>query len=345
MTGAIDIRPYRPGDEDELVALFARCFGRERTLAHWRWKMQPCREGVHAMWVAATGDRIVGQYVGSPLPARIGGAPCTAMSIFDAMVDPGFRRRGLLTRLGQAANEHWRSAGVAFAFGLPNEQWGSRTTALGWLPLCEFPWLVRILRPEAILARRMAWPSLASVGAIGSAWRTLSPARRVPAAWRFEQPDTPVAELDDIAGAAQPAAIHICRGSRWVRRRYLECPDVDYRVLLARHEGRPAGYAVVRFDGAAGGRATITEVVVTRDVANARLAVLAGIEGLCLSAGVASTRALAVPGTDLHASLTEAGYRQQRYAFGLQCVPFTDAAQQARAAADWHFDGGDFDVV
>ena len=47
-----EVRPYQPGDEEQLVALYARVFGRPRSVAFWRWKLKgrnPPFERAHGM--------------------------------------------------------------------------------------------------------------------------------------------------------------------------------------------------------------------------------------------------------------------------------------------------------
>ncbi|MEW5988018.1 MAG: hypothetical protein AB1791_15405, partial [Chloroflexota bacterium] len=63
------IRAYAPGDEAQLVELFARTFGRPISETHWRWKAKGFAAPFESAWVAAAGGRIVGHY--ATMPARL----------------------------------------------------------------------------------------------------------------------------------------------------------------------------------------------------------------------------------------------------------------------------------
>ncbi|MGI8589145.1 MAG: GNAT family N-acetyltransferase, partial [Chloroflexia bacterium] len=138
----VEIRPYRPGDEAALVALFAEVFGKPCSLEWWRWKLKGQPSPVENVWVATAGERVVGQYAGIPVRVRAGGAVCPAMVSVDTMTSPDFRRRGILSRLGAAVYEAWATAGVVAVIGLPNEQWGSGRGGGGWGGVWDLSWVV-----------------------------------------------------------------------------------------------------------------------------------------------------------------------------------------------------------
>jgi hypothetical protein len=76
----------------------------------------------------------------------------TVIVSVDAKTAREYRRQGLLTRGASLAFANWRANGVAFTLGMPNENWGSRTDALGWIRLFPLQWLVRPVRPERVAA-------------------------------------------------------------------------------------------------------------------------------------------------------------------------------------------------
>jgi hypothetical protein len=56
-------------------------------------------------------------------------------------------------------------------------------------------------------------------------------------------------------------------------------------------------------------------------------------------------RTLSVPGTLNYQRLSHCGFLPGRGAFMLQYVPLQPEMQAVRSLKDWHFEGGDFDVV
>ncbi len=244
------IRAYRPGDERALVALFERVFGRAISEAHWRWKLRQQPSPVENVWLAVDDDRPIFHYAGIPTRYRLPAGEATAMVSVDTMTAPEFQRRGLLGSVGRHVYDAWRAAGVPFVLGLPNERWGSRAGALGWQPLFSLQRLVRPLRPEAILARRLKQPALARLTPIGGLWNAIWRMRsRGDGALRVRAVDRAGPEFDQLwqrCGAGVP--VSVIRDSAWVNWRYLDAPAFAYRVLLAERDRQPVGYAAYRVE-------------------------------------------------------------------------------------------------
>src|SRR5262245_5142496 len=239
------IRAYQPGDERALAALFERVFGRPIGEAHWRWKLKQLPSPVENVWLAVHDGAPIFQYAAIPTRYRLPEGEATAMVSVDTMTAPEFQRRGLLSTIGRHAYEAWRAAGIPFVIGLPNERWGSRASALGWQPLFSLQWLVRPLRPEALLARRMGLPALARLTPLGALWNGLASTRaQMDRSIRVHPIDRAGPELDRLwRRCAADTPFSVVRDSAWVNWRYLDAPSLGYRVLLAERNGGPAGYA------------------------------------------------------------------------------------------------------
>ena len=229
---AIRVRPYRAGDEHELAALFRRSFGRPSTDAHWRWKLRWPECPVDNVWLAQAEDRLVFQYAGIPTRFSLNHRPADMMVSVDTMTAPEFRRRGLLTRVASEAYARWRDAGIAFVMGLPNDQWGSRSDALGWQPLFPLQWLARPLHPEVILARRWRAPLLNRATLPAALWNGLWDARvRADPSVRLEQVSAAGDAFDDLWRTVEPGwALSTIRDRRWVDWRFLKSPTRAYSV-------------------------------------------------------------------------------------------------------------------
>jgi hypothetical protein len=308
--------------------------------------MQASKPSFDNVWIATHSGRPVGQYAGSPVVAWIHGERQPAAAIFDVMVDPAMRRAGVLTRMAIQAHDCWRQAGVHFAFGLPNEQWGGRIQALGIEPLFSLRWLVRILRPESLLARHLGIDGLARLAPAGALARRLL-GRAAADPWiEFRELHAVSDDLDIVAGkAVQPDTVHPARGSDWVERRYLRCPSADYHVLLATRDDIPVAYGVYGLSGSTRGRAAITEVTSDVNDPAAYAALVNEIERRCVERGVESIRILAAPGTLHYRRLRRYGFLPRRAAFEFHYVSLRQDMQPLTNLDTWHFQGGDFDVV
>jgi hypothetical protein len=345
------IRAYRPGDEEELTALFLRVFGRPITAAHWRWKLKQLPSPVENVWLAVDDDRPIFQYAGIPVRYHLPGGDTTIMVSVDTMTDPGFRRRGLLTEVGQSTYAAWREAGVPFVIGLPNQQWGSRTGALGWDLLFPLRWLIRPLRPEAVLARRLRLPALARLAPVGALWSSVwDRAIRPDATVRIRPIDRAGPEIDRLWRAClADARLSVVRDSAWVHWRYLTTPALTYHVVLAERAGQPVGYLAYRLeenDGRTWGY--IAELQTPQADAKARYALIAHAIAHLRAAGAEVVLALAVPGTWMYGAFRRAGFIWGRRGFfTVQVVPLDPSLPMdlLRDPQNWNMAGGDFDVI
>jgi len=339
---SVQPRPYQPGDETALCALFARAFGRAITPEHWRWKLNSCPTPAPNVWLAWAEGRPIFQYAGIPTRFQTPHGVLTGMVSVDTMTDPVYRRQGLLSQVGAHAYATWRAAGIAFVIGLPNEQWGSRAAALGWRPLFLLQWWQAILNPARFLARKLRWPALAQLTALNALLRLSRPPRVNPAI-HIRPLRQAGAECDALWEIVAPTVtIAAIRDRAWVQWRYFDAPNFNYQVLFAESAGQPRGYLAYRVEGPVG---FLADVCATD--ADARAALLARALELLAAAQVDSLLTLALPGSDLAAALRRAGFLSRPHAFSVQWVPLAPDLPWAElsAAQPWHLTGGDFDVL
>lgn len=343
------IRPYRDGDEAQLVALFASVFGRAIDEAHWRWKLAHATPQVPNVLLAMSGERPVFQYAGIPTVFSLRGARAHAMVSVDTMTAPDFRRRGLLTRVATEAYQCWRAAGVDFVFGLPNEQWGSRAAALGWLPLFKLQRLARPLRPEALLAHRLSMPWLRRLSFASTVWNGL--VARKPArdpAVRTQLVTDAGEEFDRLwERCSGDADFAVVRDRRWVQWRFLACPSRKFQVRLAMRGNTPAGYCAYSVTDSDGRRrATLAELVAPRSDAAVRDALLADLLDELQAQQVEFVTTLAVPGTSIYQWLRRSNFFGGP-AFSVEMVPLAEGlpVDAMRQAERWDLSGAAFDVV
>jgi hypothetical protein len=344
------IRPYQRGDEHELVSMFERVFGRSITEAHWRWKLKAHSSPIENVWLSVSDGKPIFQYAGIPVLYQLLEGAREAMVSVDTMTDPAFRRRGLLTEVGRVAYEQWRAAGVPFVIGLPNEKWGSRTTALGWQRLFPLRWFVRPLRPEAMLARRVGLPALASLSAASRVWNSLwNRAPRSAAEIRIRQVECAGPEFDALwQSLAAEAAFSAVRNSSWVNWRFLAAPLYNYRVWLAERDGKPIAYLAGRLDETADRKvAFIADMLVSREDHPAQQALLRHVAWYFYDLGAEMVATLAVPETWLAHILRRTGFLFSWGQFSVELVPLdsTLPLERMRDPQQWRLSGGDFDVI
>jgi hypothetical protein len=338
------IRPSEASDVPQLVHLFQRAFGRPISEAHWRWKLQHLDSPAANDWVAANPNGPIFHSGGIPTRYRLPAGSALGMVSVDTMTAPEYRRRGLLTQVGQRMYSTWRESGIDFVIGLINDQWGSRAPALGWQQLFPLRWLIRPLRPLAVLARRARTTVLSRLTPLEAAWNwTWERRLAIDASIVVRDLDRAGAEVDELwHGGAPRTGVSIVRDSAWLNWRYLTCPSFDYRVLFAERRNVPAGYAAYRLDGHVG---YIAEIFAP-DTTVFETLIGATLERL-RATGAEVVGAQAPPGTWYTQALQRAGFLWSWGDFSVQLVPLNPSLRLdiLREQGNWTMWGGDYDSI
>ena len=351
-------RLYRPGDELGIVALYEQVFGHRRSPEWWLWKFKGLRAPIELTWVAEASDsgRIIGHYPGIPLRMKLAGQTRPAIVNLDVMTAPEFRRQGVLLRLGEEANRHWRDAGYSVVVGLPNEQWGSRTQMLGWRTLFPLGWLRFPLHLDRSLSRPGKLPRPLRFGAhlLGEAASQLWSRPRVRRLGRGSdislEATSATGDTFDRLWADLERYYPNCvmRDAAYVQWRFLDALPVPYKLLLARRGKRPVGYIAYRAWNPRGGHAAyIADLFAAPGDSDAARALLGGALRALWKAGAGAAMVTAVPGSALYQTLREAGALPSSAAFHYDLIPL-DPSLNLEALADpslWLASGSDSDVV
>ena len=143
---------------------------------------------------------------------------------------------------------------MALVLGLANDRWRTQADALGYERFFPMRRLVRILRPERVLARRARLPALAHLRGVGRLWN-LAWDRPAPPDIEVRPLAAATPEIDAVWSRAIPRVqTSLVRDRAWVAWRYCDCPYRTYQLTLAERADGPVGYAahsVVRQNGTA----------------------------------------------------------------------------------------------
>ena len=225
------IRPYQPGDEGAILDLFRRVFGVDRSLEHWRWKFQDNPFGLYVRVAETPSGELIGHYGTLPVLMKWGDRSLILTQIIDVMVDPqsrrGLKRPGLFAALSECSIASIGSPGRASGgYGFPTpEHLRIGRRASGYVSLHPVQTLVKDLNNGQGKGGQRAW--------LLAAEELL----------RFG------AELDCLwQRCQQGSSVGIIRDARYMNWRYVERPDVTYRLLAARRRlsGSLEGTAVLR---------------------------------------------------------------------------------------------------
>jgi len=355
-------RLYEPGDEEGIVALYARVFGYEHTPEWWRWKIKTLPTKIELTWVAVSNDgRIVGHTAGISSRMRLMGKVRHVIVNVDAMTAPEFRRQGILLALGEAGNQHWRKMGYAAVVGLPNEQWGSRITALGWERMFPLVWLRfplhigRTLSRPNRLPRGLSRPAHILGEVVARSWartRTQNLMRHSRSSGiNIEKVRSAGADFDKLWSDLECHYDNcIVRDAQYVQWRFLSALPSPYEVLVSHRGDSPTGYIAYRTAGLRDvGNGYIADLFTAPDdEASAHALIGAALQNIW-KAGAGMALVTAAPGSDRYAILRSAGaFRAAAVASFDYDLILLDPQLYARALAEnrrWLASGSDSDVV
>jgi len=167
------VEPYRPGDETAIIDLFRSEFGRERSLAHWRWKFLENPYGGPFISLAWHREKrfLVGNQVLMPFQLCVEGRPLLGGHSLDLVVHHDFRRQGVFEQTALQAFETLRQAGGAVLVAFPNAS--------------SYPGFVRTLHWRRILEPRLWKQRLGVRRKLGRMLRVPLAAQAADAAYRL----------------------------------------------------------------------------------------------------------------------------------------------------------------
>ncbi len=231
--GALEIRPYRPGDETAINEAFNAVFGLERSLEEWRWKFRraPVESPVMLAW---SGEELLAHYAGVPARFQVDGRTVWAAQIVDVFSTRRarrlFARRGVWVRTVEAFFEAFGESGrFPLLYGFP----GRRALRLGLLQLGY-----GAMEPQPVVV----WERPAG--------RRAPSLRRLP--YRAEEVAATDPRLDALWARLRsryPAAV--VRDGERVAARLAGRPGVAYRLFLVtpRLSREPVAWVAFRTDG------------------------------------------------------------------------------------------------
>jgi hypothetical protein len=345
------MRPARLEDEPGVLALYRDAFGRERSGADWRWKLMSRGGPAPLVWVAETdAGEIIGHHGGIALRFSMAGEVLDCVQSVEAMTSPRHRRKGMLLTLGKGLYDSWRDAGVAFVLGMPNEKWGSRAKAIGFVPFARLRWLKFALRPSRMLAATAPGPLAGALRVADPLVRQLLHLLPAFGRVRVREVSTAGPEFDRIwprAAASYRDDYVLAPDAAYVQWRFRACPR-PYRLLLAEDAQGPLGYTAFRVTEEEGRQiGWLADVFTPRDDSGAWRALLrTALIGLS-AMGADSVAALAVPGSVLDRRLRGCGFLPSKNEFPLSMVPgaWSGCENAMQQPGRWQLAGADFDVL
>ena len=226
----VETRGYAAGDEAPILDLFARAFPHApRSLEHFRWKYRENPFGNERISLAFDDGRLVAHYAGYVVPFFAYGEHLLAHQIGDTMTDVSVRHigRGPTSVIGRTALDFYArfcEGQIAFNYGF--NVGNIQKISLRYLRSDRVePVTYRVAKPPRPISRYARW--------MGG--HQLELVRETTPEW------------DELfARCANAYRFLVRRDARYVRWRYLDCPDTQYAVVAIRKWRRLVGWIAFR---------------------------------------------------------------------------------------------------
>ncbi len=223
-----------PESSHEMRELFSEVFHHEMTEAHWQWKYGEGRGGEIGVWRTADG-KLVAHYGGGTRNILLFGQPVYACQVCDVMVSPSDRgtlsRKGPVFLASATFFEHETGYGTPhlLAFGFPSNRSYRLHKILG-------------LYASYGAMQELVWPAESK----GASWLW-----KIDEIYLNTQKEISLADLcwSSMATDLSNRVVGV-RDSTYLRQRYLEHPDKNYRIFVVHRcfSLQIAGLFVVRVD-------------------------------------------------------------------------------------------------
>lgn len=238
-------------DLDALLAFLKKTFPdnpRQSDETFWRWHYVDHPNSIPGeipIWLAKSGDRIAGQVCTIPVELNVGVQTVPSVWILDIMVDPDFRRRGVMKRLVLEVEKDYphmiATAGV-------RQHSAAMFTSVGWKVLGRVPRYHKLLYPgNAVreLARIAALKIAAN--AVFAPFRRLKHVQGVSSS-RIEKIERIDSRFDELWNRARPRlGCSISRSSKYLSWQFEQQPYKKFEMLGYFKGESLLGYVVLFF--------------------------------------------------------------------------------------------------
>jgi GNAT superfamily N-acetyltransferase len=176
-------------DMDEILSLLQLSFADIQRSSNegrgpdfWRWKYRQSPFGPAIVQIIRIDGQVAAAGCLWPVQLRFGARILNALQPCDTAVHPAFRRRGLFGILNEARKVLARARGADLIFNFPNSNSLPGYQKSGWHHIGRVPWLIRALKPIAILRNRQYPGKSAPI--------------KIPEPYQFDGPEASILQVD-----------------------------------------------------------------------------------------------------------------------------------------------------
>jgi len=308
------VRPAKEKEISTLSEMFNTVFHKDKDRRTMEWKYLENPHGKAIMWVAEDKEgEIVGAEAFMPRKIRINGKEFLTHHGADAMVLPGWQRKGILIALNTNVFEQCWKMGDALVHIFPNHRSVGSLRKVKMHPVSPVQELELSLRGRHLFKRILVKAPFLSaflqpigdfVIRAGRLKRFLNHqySTRIEPVQRFDE------ALADVGMAAlEEIPVHMVRDLDFLNWRYVDNPTKRHRCFAAYRDSKPVGYLAMDCSGK---QAYIFDLLALDRPAREDL--LAKAVGFAFKHGAEVLQNMALEGNGIHRMFSQAGFKGLR---------------------------------
>ncbi len=118
----MEIKPYKIGDEHQILSLFEKSFNKAMSLEYWNWRFDKnpfsTEKFIELMW---DNDKLIGHYAVSPIQMNINGEVKNTALSMTTMTHPDYGGQGVFSKLAQSLYNRLKiEHNYTMVWGFPN---------------------------------------------------------------------------------------------------------------------------------------------------------------------------------------------------------------------------------
>ncbi len=260
MNQVLNTRTYRKGDEDGIYELWKavhpdRQYDRGKWMRWWNWMFIDNPVGKGRIWLAEHNEKIVGQYAMVPIRIKVGDEVVTGSLSLQTMTHPDYRRQNIFETLAVKAYEEAEKDDIFFVFGFPNKfSYPGFVKKLQWFDIAYRQLMVKPYDWGTVISSQIKNKYLATFLAFGASC-TAPIFNMVMGINRKTVPkDLDIVQISSFDEhidvfwneISKRYKIMVVRDSRYLNWRYVDVPNAEYVIFLAKRSGEIEGYTILR---------------------------------------------------------------------------------------------------
>ena len=244
---------------EELLDLFQASFGLTMSAELWNWKylQNPLASADPEVIVAMDNGKIVGARPFLLAEIWLGNEKVKAAQPCDAMIHPEHRRKGIFDRMNQFAIQYFKQNDYGLFYSFPGPMPLPGDLRQGWKIVSVRETLFRLLNPQKLISYKLRNKILGDgLGffydkLLNTKVKEASPSSspfQIKVCAQFTD------ELKEVDSLRDKTAIDLVRSESFLKWRFEQHPEHEYKYVMVKKNEELWGYAVVSIQEQANGR-------------------------------------------------------------------------------------------